>query len=883
MANTQFARGLWSGFAPTENPFGSPNGMDDNLRLIDDHLALYTLAPPVAPGAALPASPKNGDGQVFSDGSYSVFNGGGWKHYPARRGLIARMADGTDLWMSTAAGGWVSLVQVSEVFANLARQYAQQAQIAADAALAGGPWYSSEAEGRAASADGEVFFVVPGTDGAAADAYRRLSSTTSTLLSSYPSTAQIGNFRPFVANPGADLNEISQSGLYLTDTSTNNAPPGLSRGAVLVAKTALREFQLVIGYGDTPFLGFRAADSSGWQPTTVWQKALFTDDVGVFRPFIANPGVNLNELAQSGLYLTNSAVANSPVDLSQGAVLVAKSGNREFQLALGYGATPYLGFRSADSSGWKPTTEWSKVLLSADVGSFRPLIELPGADLNAIAKSGLYIVNSSIANAPEELTQGAVLVAKSGSREFQFAFGYGSGSFCGIRAADSSGWQPGSVWNKVLLRTDVGGFGPSSTYAEDWSALTLNGFYRVAGGLQESYRPNNTTSVINIAANQGRFFQIGMLSLDSVGLEQTPMVVRGKTVTDWTDWGVVLTSNLPSLMTQVLKEEERAEYPFSEFGVFRLAERRSPDFYTGWPGFAYDYQAVIDKYDALVAEFPDYISKRALGTDAFGNTLYEYRLKPNPKSLAGFEDMPVAEPKKICILGGIHPPESIAACSVYELVYGLCHNWAKSPILSKLRSNAQFAVIPIVNASGWATMTRENANGVNINENFPTEWALHLPTSGPSPASEAETQIILNWMQDHLDASCVINVNQTADERWLYWVASRPPYFPLLKRLADKFDPWVKSQVAPGLPDTQIITRMARSGIGQSETHISQTMGIPAFLMESPAGNNTTATGILDTINRREFIVQGLLMACDVALDYALQKDLWRHFQETHP
>jgi len=111
MASTQLARGIWTGFAPTERPFGTPNGMDDNLRLIDDHIALYTLQPPVAPGTALPAKPVNGAGQIFTDGSYAVYNSGAWKTYPARGGLLASQANGGDLWFSTEKGGWLSPYQ----------------------------------------------------------------------------------------------------------------------------------------------------------------------------------------------------------------------------------------------------------------------------------------------------------------------------------------------------------------------------------------------------------------------------------------------------------------------------------------------------------------------------------------------------------------------------------------------------------------------------------------------------------------------------------------------------------------------------------------------------------------------------------------------------
>lgn len=104
MAALQLARGVWTGFAVTESPFNTPNGMDENLRTIDDHLALYTLLPPLEVGTALPGSPTPGDGQIFDDGSYAVFNAGAWKIYQPLVGLVAAAADGSESWRNTGSG-----------------------------------------------------------------------------------------------------------------------------------------------------------------------------------------------------------------------------------------------------------------------------------------------------------------------------------------------------------------------------------------------------------------------------------------------------------------------------------------------------------------------------------------------------------------------------------------------------------------------------------------------------------------------------------------------------------------------------------------------------------------------------------------------------------
>ena len=106
MARQQLARGTWTGFGPREDPFSVPNGMAENLRLIDDHLALYTLAPPLPAGSDMPQGAADGDGQIWDDGTYAVYGAGVWKTYPARHGIVAALADGSELYCNTGAGWW---------------------------------------------------------------------------------------------------------------------------------------------------------------------------------------------------------------------------------------------------------------------------------------------------------------------------------------------------------------------------------------------------------------------------------------------------------------------------------------------------------------------------------------------------------------------------------------------------------------------------------------------------------------------------------------------------------------------------------------------------------------------------------------------------------
>ena len=95
--------------------------------------------------------------------------------------------------------------------------------------------------------------------------------------------------------------------------------------------------------------------------------------------------------------------------------------------------------------------------------------------------------------------------------------------------------------------------------------------------------------------------------------------------------------------------------------------------------------------------------------------------------------------------------------SVTAVAMGVMHGDepASRQILRAIRDGAPVRgidlwLLPTVNPDGLARHTRRNAHGVDLNRNFPHRWADLAGSyeSGPRPASERETRVLMRFFAD---------------------------------------------------------------------------------------------------------------------------------------
>jgi murein peptide amidase A len=101
--------------------------------------------------------------------------------------------------------------------------------------------------------------------------------------------------------------------------------------------------------------------------------------------------------------------------------------------------------------------------------------------------------------------------------------------------------------------------------------------------------------------------------------------------------------------------------------------------------------------------------------------------------------------KTILFIGVFHGDEPEGEYLIEKLIKEINNN-------PQIIDDNRVLFIPVLNPDGKRLRTRGNANGVDLNRNFPTDnWILSEKDeyySGPKPASEIETQFLIKIIEE---------------------------------------------------------------------------------------------------------------------------------------
>lgn len=163
-------------------------------------------------------------------------------------------------------------------------------------------------------------------------------------------------------------------------------------------------------------------------------------------------------------------------------------------------------------------------------------------------------------------------------------------------------------------------------------------------------------------------------------------------------------------------------------------------------------------YDVDMSKYPSYIAKELFATEKTGKPIYKYTYKPeSPFNSNNASEKPLP---KIFITSGVHGSEKASWYCTYEMMHQIAENWKSSPILEYLRWNFEIVLIPMVNVYGIDNISdpvtfngKINANGVDINRNYPVGWASSEPGTigygGTEPLTEIESKAIYDYLNNN--------------------------------------------------------------------------------------------------------------------------------------
>ena len=191
-----------------------------------------------------------------------------------------------------------------------------------------------------------------------------------------------------------------------------------------------------------------------------------------------------------------------------------------------------------------------------------------------------------------------------------------------------------------------------------------------------------------------------------------------------------------------LEELERLKetgYPLREI------EPRMQGFKLMALGSYHDYAALTDELAIYAETYPEICRLYTLGQSVEGRELWAVLISDNPDDE---EDEP-----EFKYVSTIHGNERVCTEMCLYFIDLLLTEYGKDERITNLVDSTAIWIVPLMNPDGLESNTRGNANGVDLNRNFPllTNTSLDIFNGEPLDASnrQPEVQHIMNWTAEN--------------------------------------------------------------------------------------------------------------------------------------
>lgn len=153
-----------------------------------------------------------------------------------------------------------------------------------------------------------------------------------------------------------------------------------------------------------------------------------------------------------------------------------------------------------------------------------------------------------------------------------------------------------------------------------------------------------------------------------------------------------------------------------------------------WP----TYEQFVSRMQAIANDYPDLVQLVSIGQSVQGREIWMLKISDNPLLE---EDEP-----EVKYSSTMHGNEGVGTEMTVRLAELLTQSYGADPDLTQLVNEMEIWLCPIHNPDGYVAGTRYNANGIDLNRDFPDR--IQDPVDDPA-GREPETQAFMDFGYDH--------------------------------------------------------------------------------------------------------------------------------------
>jgi subtilisin-like proprotein convertase family protein len=152
------------------------------------------------------------------------------------------------------------------------------------------------------------------------------------------------------------------------------------------------------------------------------------------------------------------------------------------------------------------------------------------------------------------------------------------------------------------------------------------------------------------------------------------------------------------------------------------------------PTSYHTYETLTTDLHTIALANPDLVRVMSIGQSVQGRELWMVKVTDNP-------DMDEDE-AEVSYIAAMHGDEVVGKELVISLIQYLTENYGVDPRVTDLVDDTEIWIMPSMNPDGTAMGTRNNANGVNLNRDFPDQ---HTDPVNTPDGRQPETQAVMLW------------------------------------------------------------------------------------------------------------------------------------------